>query len=135
MTLTDTGPLVALLDRDEPDHAKCVEQLRSLTGPMLTTWPVLTEAMHLVGDGLGWRGQDALWRTFRRGDLRLARLQASTTDRMERLMSKYRDLPMDIGDASLVAVAEEHGLTTVFSLDRHFQVYRVLGKRPFVVLP
>lgn len=135
MTLTDTGPLVALLDRDEPDHARCVEQLRSLSAPMLTTWPVLTEAMHLVGDGLGWPGQEALWRTVRRGDLQLADLQASTADRMEQLMSKYRDVPMDFADASLVAVAEERGLATVFSLDRQFHLYRLLGRRPFVLLP
>ncbi len=135
MTLTDTGPLVALLDRDEPDHAKCVEQLPSLSAPMLTTWPVFTEAMYLIGDGLGWRGQEALWRTLRRGDLHVVEVRASTVERMERLMSKYRDIPMDLADASLVAVAEERGLTKVFTLDRDFHVYRVLGRRPFAVVP
>ena len=98
MTLTDAGPLVALLDRDEPDHARCVERLQALSSPMLTTWPAFTEAMYLVGDGLGWRGQEALWRILQRGDLRLAEAGASTVDRMERLMSKYRDVPMDLAD-------------------------------------
>ena len=86
--LTDTGPLIALLDRDEPDHVRSVNQLRNLNAPMLTTWPVLTEAIHLIGDALGWRGQEVLWRTVRRGDLQLAGAQPSTVDRMERLMSK-----------------------------------------------
>lgn len=135
MTLTDTGPLVALLDRDEPDHTKCVEQLRYLRAPMLATWPVFTEAMYLIGDSLGWRGQEALWRILRRGDLHVAETRASTVDRMERLMLKYRDVPMDLADASLVAVAEERGLTKVFTLDRDFHVYRVLGRRPFVIVP
>jgi predicted nucleic acid-binding protein len=102
---------------------------------MLTTWPVLTEAMHLIGDALGWRGQEALWRTVRRRDLQLAGAQTSTVDRMERLMSKYRDVPMDLAHASLVAVAEELGLTMVFSLDRHFRVYRVHNRRLFAVVP
>ena len=102
---------------------------------MLTTWPAFTEAMYLVGDGLGWRGQEALWRILQRGDLRLAEAGASTVDRMERLMSKYRDLPMDMADASLVAAAEERGLTKVFTLDRDFRVYRLLGRRPFVIVP
>ncbi len=135
MTLTDTGPLVALLDRDEPDHARCVGQLPSLSAPILTTWPVFTEAMYLIGDGLGWRGQEALWRTLRRGDLHVVEVRASTVERMERLMSKYRDIPMDLADASLVAVAEERGLTKVFTLDRDFRVYRLLGRRPFAVVP
>jgi uncharacterized protein len=135
VTLTDAGPLVALLDRDEPDHAKCVEQLQALSSPMLTTWPAFTEAMYLVGDGLGWRGQEALWRILQRGDLRLAQAGTSTVDRMERLMSKYRDVPMDLADASLVAVAEERRLTMIFTLDRDFRVYRLLGRRPFVIVP
>jgi len=135
VTLTDAGPLIALLDRDEPDHARCVEQLQILSAPMLITWPAFTEAMYLVGDGLGWRGQEVLWRILKRGDLRLAEARAATVDRMERLMSKYRDVPMDLADASLVAVAEERGLTTIFTLDRDFRVYRLLGRRPFVIVP
>ena len=135
MTLTDAGPLIALLDRDEPDHARCVEQLQILSAPMLITWAAFTEAMYLVGDGLGWRGQEVLWRILKRGDLRLAEAGAATVDRMERLMSKYRDVPMDLADASLVAAAEERGLTTIFTLDRDFRVYRLLGRRPFVIVP
>ena len=91
--------------------------------------------MYLIGDGLGWRGQDALWRTLRRGDLHVVEVRASTVERMERLMSKYRDMPMDLAVASLVAVAEERGLTKVFTLDRDFRVYRLLGRRPFAVVP
>lgn len=102
---------------------------------MLTTWPVFTEAMYLIGDGLGWRGQEALWRIVRRGDLQMAELRAAAVERMEQLMSKYRDAPMDLADASIVAVAEERGLTTVFSLDRQFNVYRAAGRRAFLVVP
>jgi predicted nucleic acid-binding protein len=97
--------------------------------------PAFTEAMYLVGEGLGWRGQEALWRILRRGDLRLAETGGSTVDRMERLMSKYRDVPMDLADASLVAVAEERRLTKVFTLDRDFRIYRLLGRRSFVMVP
>ena len=50
-------------------------------------------------------------------------------------MSKYRDLPMDMAAASLVAAAEERGLTMIFTLDRDFRVYRLLGRRPFVIVP
>ena len=50
MTLTDTGPLVALLDADDPYHAACVAASQHLpSGPLLTTWVCFTEAMYLLG--------------------------------------------------------------------------------------
>ncbi len=127
MTLTDAGPLVALLDRDEPDHAKCTEQLQSLSAPMLTTWPAFTEAMYLVGDGLGTRRPRAGPSPHRTG--------GPMVNRMERLMAKYRDVPMDLADASLVAVAEERRLVQIFTLDRDFRIYRLPGRRSFVIVP
>ena len=50
-------------------------------------------------------------------------------------MDKYRDLPMDLADASLVAVAEERGLSRVFTLDSDFRVYRLARGRSFTVIP
>lgn len=39
MTLTDAGPLVALIDADEADHETCILSLRTLTLPLVTTGP------------------------------------------------------------------------------------------------
>lgn len=48
-TLTDTGPLVALINRNDPNHRTCLNASRRLpAGPLLTTWPCFTEAMYLV---------------------------------------------------------------------------------------
>jgi uncharacterized protein len=50
MPLTDAGPLVALLDADDPYHAACIATAERLpTGPLLTTWVCFTEAMYLLG--------------------------------------------------------------------------------------
>lgn len=133
MILTDAGPLVALVDRGEPDHEKCVDTLAKLRGPMLTTWPAFTEAMYLLGDAAGWPAQEVLWRLQRRGDLAME--TPARLDRAVDLMRRYRDLPMDLADATLVALAEERGLGTVFSLDKDFRVYRLAGGKPFRVLP
>lgn len=40
-------------------------------------------------------------------------------------MKKYQDVPMDLADASLVAIAENRSLRRVFSLDKDFFVYRL----------
>jgi predicted nucleic acid-binding protein len=133
--LVDAGPLVALLDRGEPDHERCVEALAGLTAPMVTTWPALTEAMYLVGGAGGWKAQEALWKLLERGDLQVVPLDDPLQDRTRALMSKYRDTPMDLADASLVAVAEALDAARIFTLDRDFQVYRWKGRRKFEVVP
>lgn len=135
MILTDAGPLVAIIDRGEADHTRCMATLEELASPMLTTWPAFTEAMYLLGEAAGWPGQEPLWRLVRREDLQVAGAGRRTVQRMEALMAKYRDLPMDLADASLVALAEETGLTRIFTLDEHFRLYRLLGRKRFVVIP
>jgi len=133
--LVDAGPLIALIDRGEPDHQRCVETLSELAAPMITTWPVLTEAMYLLGNAGGWKAQEALWRLLERGDLQFVSLDEALQARTRALMTKYRDVPMDLADASLVAAAEALGLARIFTLDRDFQVYRWRGRRRFEVLP
>lgn len=51
------------------------------------------------------------------------------------LMEKYADRPMDLADATLVALAEERGLTQIFTLDEDFRIYRIRGRRHFDVVP
>jgi len=102
---------------------------------MLTTWPVLTEAMYLLGDASGWDGQRALWQMLERNALDLAELAAPEVARSRALMEKYRDAPMDIADASLVAVAEARGLRRIFTLDSDFAVHRYRGRETFEIVP
>ncbi|MBA3315728.1 MAG: hypothetical protein H0T47_20885 [Planctomycetaceae bacterium] len=44
----DTGPLVALLDEDDPRHGDCQAVYAGLRRPVYTTWPVVTEAVWLL---------------------------------------------------------------------------------------
>jgi uncharacterized protein len=133
VTLTDAGPLIALIDADEADHERCKAALESLQLPLLTTWPAFTEAMYLLGRAAGWRGQEVLWRLVRRDDLIVA--SPESADRTARLMETYADRPMDLADATLVALAEERGLKRIFSLDADFHVYRLKGRGRFEVVP
>lgn len=50
-------------------------------------------------------------------------------------MEQYRDLPMDLADASLVVAAEMLNQKRIFTLDRDFQIYRFKGNQSFDVLP
>jgi predicted nucleic acid-binding protein len=132
--LADAGPLVALIDRADPDHEACVASLKTLRGSLITVWPAFTEAMYLLRGS--WQGQKALWSRLETDALALAPLDEADAPRMRELMEKYRDLPMDLADAGLVRVAERDSLTRIYTLDRrHFSVYRPGRGRRFSIVP
>jgi len=135
VTLIDAGPLIALIDADEPDHAACLDALERLAVPLVTTWPAFTEAMYLVAKAGGAQGHRALWRLVNTGRLEIADLSASAIRRSERLMDQYADTPMDLADATLVALAEELQQRRIFTLDDDFDVYRLNGRQRFERIP
>jgi predicted nucleic acid-binding protein len=133
--LTDAGPLAALIDARDRDHQRCASIAATRLGPLVTTWPAFGEAMYLAGRGAGWRAQEVLWRWIASGALVLSDLTPRMVARMPVLMERYSDLPMDLADASLVALAEERRLSQVFTLDRDFRVYRLPNGAPFELIP
>ena len=136
MILTDTGPLVALINRNDPNHQVCLAATRELSaGPMLTTWPCFTETMYLVDRAGGYTAQSALWKLLRAGRLVLHDLGAIEQDRMAALMDKYRDQPMDLADASILVAAEHYKMRQVFSLDSDFRIYRLSDGSTLDIVP
>lgn len=135
MTLTDAGPLVALIDADELDHDACVIALQRLRLPLITSWPAFAEAMYLLGRAGGDVGQQALWKLALRKRLEIVDLSTSAVERSAVLMAKYADRPMDLADATLVALAEERGERVIFTLDSDFGIYRIHGRSRFTIIP
>lgn len=134
MIIIDTGPIVALFDKDDQYHQVCVEILKGIKEPLITTWPVLTEAFYLLN--FSWRVQDDLWQFIQRGGLKIDLLEESVYPRIGELMKKYHDLPMQLADATLVVLGEEKKLSTVFTLDhKDFRIYKPKHKRRFTLLP
>jgi predicted nucleic acid-binding protein len=131
--LVDAGPLVALLDKRDPEHDACVVALKAIRDPLVTVWPAFAEAMYLLGQS--WLAQKALWSRLETEALTLAALDETDAPRMRELMDKYRDLPMDLADAALVRIAERESLTEIFTLDRrHFSIYRPGRRRRFSIV-
>lgn len=126
MNLTDTGPLVALLDADDQHHASCMAASDHLDpGPMLTTWACFTEAMHLLGSEGGYRYQEALWNLYLAQHVVVHELTPPEAVRAAELMRQFKNNPMDFADATLVAVAESRSLRRVFTTDKDFWIYRL----------
>ncbi len=135
MTLTDAGPLVAMLNRDDQHHAICLASLGSVVLPFLTTEACITEALHFLGKRYGWSGQDLLLEMVESGRILVEELAERQRARVRQLMRQYRDRPMDYADATLVATAEDRGMNRVFTLDSGFRFYRIGGRHAFHVVP
>lgn len=133
MLAVDTGPLVAILDKSDDKHNICVETFKIIQEPLLTTWPVITESFHLLG--YSYPVQDDLWEFIVRGTVTVYDLNKDLAVECRRLMKQYHDLPMDFADASLVAVADTENISTVFTLDKDFKVYRTKKNKRFKLLP
>jgi len=59
-------------------------------------------------------------------------MTAEHLPRITVLMRQYRDLPMDLADASLILLAEELGEGRIVSSDeRDFHAYRWKNQQPF----
>jgi len=134
VTLADAGPLIALLNARDRHHRACVRAAETIEDALGTTWPVVTEALYLLAGA--WRAQAELFAWLERGDLLLLPLHVSDLPRLRALMRTYRNLPMDLADASLVRVAERDRMRRVFTLDRRgFSVYRAAGFGALELVP
>jgi predicted nucleic acid-binding protein len=132
--LLDTGPFVALLDSTEKSHERCVMFYKEFRGQLFTTEPVLTEVLYLLGPSI--KAQKAGIEFVLRGGAILVPQSRESLKRGLELMEKYKDIPMDFADATLVALAEEMGVVEVFTLDvRGFNIYRMHGRKVFRLWP
>jgi len=133
-TLIDTGAILAVLNRKDPWHGPCIETLLQLRLPLLTSEAVLTELFHLVGSAS--HAMQAAWKFVRSDALQIAAISTDDLPRLDELMTRYADRPMDFADATLVRLAEREGISTIFTVDQaDFTVYRIGSKGRFRILP
>ena len=113
MILVDTGPLVGLFDAHDQHHKRCRRVLETFDEKLITTVPVLTEALHLLRPGSP--GPPRLMGYIRQGGLTVVPLDAELLRRCFELMLQYADTPMDFADASIVCAAEHTRTEKVFT--------------------
>jgi len=128
-TIADSGPLIALFEPAERNHARVRSFIENYEGALLTTWPVLTEVGHLLGHSLD--RQLAFLEWVERGGVEVTTPGAGAVSLIRQLSEKYRDLPMDIADGSLIVLALESGVRDILTLDRDFDVYRLPDRSRF----
>ena len=128
VALVDTGPLVALFVRNDPDHARVAAFLRDFRGKLLTTLPVLTEVCHFLLPQVALRAL----RWAQGGGTAVIDVPPGELGELIGLMEKYVDRPMDLADASLVWLAGRAGVREILTLDAaDFGVFRTRQGKPF----
>ena len=129
--LLDTGPIVALLVRSEPEHDRVRERMRKLRMHLITTGAVVTEAFYFMAELSD--GPITLCSFLEAAAVQV--YDAFTVEGLagaSGLMKKYRNVPMDFPDATLIRAAEQTGTDQILTMDRRgFSSFRFAGTRRF----
>jgi uncharacterized protein len=132
MIAVDAGFLFALVDSSDAWHGRAVAALPTTQEGWITTWPVLTEATHLMTRRLGTRFAQALMDEVADGGVMAWDMAPDLLARIAPMMQRYANLPMDLADASLVLLAEHLGHGRILTTDqRDFGSYRWKSRKPF----
>jgi uncharacterized protein len=100
--------------------------LKQIVPPLLTTWPVITEAAWILRDE-----PLALERLLTpKGLFTIVSQEDEDLADLHAYAKKYRSLSPQLADLSILHLAQSVGSQTIFTLDRRdFSVYRVSGTR------
>lgn len=133
MLLVDTGFLLALADGADAYHDRALQFAHTVAEGWATTWPVLTETVYLVSQRLHSDAVEPMLDDVASGVLSVWDIPVATVSNIKALMRRYRNLPMDLADASLVLLAEHLGTGRILTTDqRDFGAYRWKARKPFV---
>ena len=131
MVLADTGYWLALANRRDRWHQAAVAATRHLDEPLVVTWPVFTETCHLLLSRLGPVAQARFLQQVS-ANVEVYEIGSERLNTLAALMEKYRDLPMDLADASLILAATDLDEGRILSTDRRdFNTYRWKDQEPF----
>jgi predicted nucleic acid-binding protein len=134
--IVDAGPLYASAATADKHHRRSVDLLSSAPRPLLIPALVLTEVSYLLGDRIGAHAELAFARAVADGELVVEPVLDSEWQRIAELTEQYLDLPLGMVDASVVALAERHGLDTIATLDhRHFATVKPRHVGGFTLVP
>ncbi len=126
--------MVAIFSPPDEHRQVCTEQLRTIKGPLLTCWPVMTEAAWLLRTSPS--ALALLLSSFEARLFELASLGEADLPGIAAILARYQGLRIQLADASLVHLANREGIETIFTLDRRdFGVLRTAGGKKFRLIP
>lgn len=128
LALVDAGPLVAYYNKTDSYHTQLRDYFQSCVFQLVTTDPCLAEAMYLLRESH--KAQSSLARDVAEGIWRRELLLNSDFGRIAVLLEKYKDLPADFADLSLIVISERLNLPRIVTLDSDFNIYQRFRDKP-----
>jgi len=119
--LIDAGPLIALFDKDDRYHNSIKELLKSYKGYLYTSWPVITEVLHMLNFNVNVQIDFLKW--IKLGGVDVVQLDHNNISRIIELSKEYSDVPMDFADATLIVISEIKEIEKIISIDSDFYIY------------
>ena len=134
--ILDTGPLLAALDANDPDHRRCAALIEDAREDLLVPGLVLAELDYWCLERLDATAWLVFLEDLLEGAYRVEHPSDRDLHRCRELQAQYEDLDLGVVDASIVALAERLGTDRVATLDRrHFSVVRPHHVEALTLLP
>jgi predicted nucleic acid-binding protein len=135
--LVDTNIWLETVDAKNTNYQRCVDVLRLNVGRLITPVTVIIETAWLIEDRIGPTAEAAFLRTVTTPEtVTIIDLTTSDWARVIELIGTYRDLGLGTVDASIIAVAERLGITTIATMNqRDFRVVNPAHAPAFELVP
>jgi uncharacterized protein len=134
LIIVDTSSLVAILSPRDNYHQICINTLKTIKPPLLTTYAVITETLWLIRDNK--KAIESLFTMIEGNLIKVEELPDEAISWLKKFMLNYYDMGVQIADASLCYLAEIHQSNVIFTLDRKdFSIYRIKNNQSFTIIP
>jgi predicted nucleic acid-binding protein len=132
LIIADTGFWVALANQKDKHHTQAKQCYQLHYSQLITSYFVMAETCHLLLREIGVEAQIKFLKAYQTEAFKIFHLEKQHFSQLIELMQKYRELPMDLADGSLVILAEHLGHGQILSTDlRDFSTYRWKQNKPF----
>ena len=128
--LLDTGPLVALLSKDDAEHYRAKQVFAECRPPFRCCEAVIAEACYLMRK-VHPAGPAEVIALGRKGFYRISISLEGNWPEVEALLRKYADVPISLADACLIRCAELYREPRIFTFDSDFNHYRWARNKKF----
>ena len=134
--VADSGAVYALYDRGDRNHRAVRQAVATEEGAILIPAAVLAEIDYLLRIRLGTVAEVQFLEGIEKGAFTIEPFTLDDASFCRKLLAKYRELGVDLADASVAAVAERRGISRLLTVDeRHFRAIRAANGKPFTLLP